>query len=377
MLQHETTTQAVPASELFDPAPPSNNPVNQEPEQEIDPDNFDFSSSSTPSFLTFLQTFGVSLAVTSYDCQRLIIFRQQRGQLDTFLLPAARPRGIAVTRDRLTVAAYTEIINYHRHDQLLPKLDDEHEVDALFLPRNTHITGEINVHDMAWGTDGLWMVNSRFTCLCTLQPDSSFKPRWWPPFVDGPTGSGEGHLNGMAMANGQPAYVTCFGAYVGGDGWRDASNIHTGLLIDVQRNEIVLDGLCMPHSPKVRKGKVYLCNSGYGHVLCYDPATKTTEIVLELPGFTRALTFYDNYMLVCCSCFRRSNNLKARLPLADMYENSSAGVYIVDMADYSIVAYCRFDGDVSQLYDIAIIPDCTAPMIPAMQDPLLKDLFVY
>lgn len=349
--------------------------LNSAPDQQP---SYDFSSSSTPSFLEFLQTFGVSIALTSYDCQRLIVFRQHQGSLDTLLVPAARPRGIALTGDKLTVGAYTEIINYYRHDQLLSQLNTSTglQADALFLPRNSHITGEINVHDMAWGNEGLWLVNSRFTCLCTLQPDLSFKPRWWPMFVDGPTGNGEGHLNGMAMENGQPAYATCFGAYVGGEGWRDADNLHTGLLMDVQQNEIVMDGLCMPHSPKVHQGRVYLCNSGYGAVLCYDPQTQSTTKVLELPGFTRALCFYGDYMLVGCSRFRKSK-IKTQLPLVDMYETSNAGVYIVDTSDYSIVAYCRFDGDVSQLYDIAVIPNAISPYIPPMQDPLLKDLFVY
>ncbi|MEJ2043082.1 MAG: TIGR03032 family protein [Reinekea sp.] len=352
--------------------------MDHERELPFDPDNFDFSSSSTESFLSFLQSQKVSLAVTSYDCQRLIIFREKNNQLDTHLVPVARPRGVAVTAGRLTVAAYTEIINYARHDNLLERLkpEDKDQADSLFLPLNKHITGEINVHDIAWGTEGLWLVNSRFSCLCTLQPDLSFKPRWFPPFIDGPTGDGAGHLNGMAMDNGKPAYVTCFGAFFGGQDWKNLASLETGLLIDVQRDEIVLDGMWMPHSPRVYQGKVYLCNSGYGEVICYDPVTKKSKVILTLPGFTRAITFWGGYMLVCCSKIRQSD-AKAKMPVADRVNENYAGVYIVNLTDYSIVAYNRFDGDVSQLYDIAIIPDSQHPMVPSMNDQLLKDLFVY
>lgn len=337
---------------------------------------YDFSSSATPSFLEFLQIFHISLAVTSYDCQRLIVFRQKNDNIDTLLVPMARPRGLAVHENKLTVAAYTEIINYYRHDQTAGFDEAGLEADAVFLPRNSHITGEINVHDLAWGQGGLWMVNSRFSCICTLQPDLSFKPQWWPKFLKGPTGDGAGHLNCMAMREGKPAYATCFGAFTEGRSWRAESDLSTGLLIDVQTDEVVLEGLCMPHSPKLYKDKVYLCNSGHGTVMCYDPITKTAETVLEVQGFTRAMTFYRDYMIVCCSKFRHSERA-APLPVSLKYQESHAGIYIVDMSTMSIVAFCRFDGDVSQLYDVAVIEESVQPEILGLQDPRVTELFVF
>jgi uncharacterized protein (TIGR03032 family) len=339
-------------------------------------EKYDFSSSSTPSFLEFLKIFQISLVITSYDCQRLIVFRNVSDNIDTLLVPVARPRGLAIHDNKLTVATYAEILNYYRYDQLSELGHAELQADSVFLPRNSHITGEINVHDLAWGEGGLWMVNSRFSCICTLQPDLSFKPQWWPKFLKGPTGDGAGHLNCMAMKGGKPAYATCFGAFAKGRSWRDESDLETGLLINVQTDEVVLEGLCMPHSPKLYKDKVYLCNSGHGTVICYDPQTKTTETVLEIQGFTRALTFYQDYMIVCSSKFRQSERA-ASLPVALKYQESHAGVYIVDMSTMSIVAFCRFDGDVSQLYDVAVIERSVQPEILGLQDPRLTELFVF
>ena len=348
------------------------------PHPDLPEENYDFSSSSTPSFLEFLQLFNISIAVTSYDCQRLIVLRQQRDQLDTLLVPAARPRGMAIHGNKLTLATYTEIINYYRQNPPFSSgiEDMDADADALFLPRNSHITGDINVHDVAWGEGGLWLVNSRFSCICTLQPNLSFKPRWWPMFLEGPTGNGVAHLNCMAMQDGLPAYATCFGPFTTETGWREAKSLDTGLLMDVQNNQIVLDGLCMPHSPKIYGGKVYVCNSGYGTVVCHDPATQTTQTVLEVQGFTRALTFFQNYMIVCCSRFRKSARA-APLPIAEKYDDSHAGVYIVDMADLSVVAYCRFDGDVGQLYDVAVIEQSAQPLVLGLQDPRVSNLFVF
>ncbi|HBI41829.1 MAG TPA: TIGR03032 family protein, partial [Planctomycetales bacterium] len=55
--------------------------------------------------------------------------------------------------------------------------------DACFLPRSCHVTGDVACHEIAWAGDELWMVNTRFSCLCTLHPDYSFVPRWRPRFV--------------------------------------------------------------------------------------------------------------------------------------------------------------------------------------------------
>src|SRR6516165_3602549 len=59
-------------------------------------------------------------------------------------------------------------------------------------------------------------VNTRFSCLCTLDPDYSFVPRWQPPFVTALAAEDRCHLNGLAMAPGErgvfaPQYVTALG----------------------------------------------------------------------------------------------------------------------------------------------------------------------
>jgi len=342
---------------------------------EVNVENFDFSSSSTASFLTFLQNFGVSIAVTSYDGHRLIVLREVAGELDTLLVPVARPRGLTVSGNKLTLTSYTELINFYRTATDAVPAEITQGADALYLPRNIHITGEINVHDVGWGPEGLWLVNSRFSCLCTLQPDLSFKPRWWPYFLSGPTGDGAGHVNCMAMEQGQPAYVTCFGPFTAHMSWRELDDLHTGLLIDVAQNKAVLSGLYMPHSPTMFQNKVYVCNSGYGTVLCYDPETAQSTVVLELPGFTRGLCFYQHYMLVCCSKHRTSQ-VKSVMPLAQLYPEAQAGIYIVDTTDYAVVAFLRFDGDVGQLYDIVVLEECRQPLVLGLQDKKLMNIFV-
>ena len=74
---------------------------------------------------------------------------------------------------------------------------------------------------MAWGRRRLWFVNTRFSCLCTLDGIHSFVPRWRPPFIDELAPEDRCHLNGLAMVERRPAFVTALGETDTKSGWRE------------------------------------------------------------------------------------------------------------------------------------------------------------
>ena len=88
---------------------------------------------------------------------------------------------------------------------IAPLVEPAGQHDACFIPRSSHVTGDICVHEVAWAGDELWMVNTRFSCLCTLDPDYSFVPRWRPPFVTALSAEDRCHLNGLAVVDGDPS----------------------------------------------------------------------------------------------------------------------------------------------------------------------------
>jgi len=87
---------------------------------------------------------------------------------------------------------------------IAPRVEPAGRHDACFVPRSAHVTGDIAVHELAWAGEELWVVNTRFSCLCTLHPDYSFVPRWRPPFVTAFTADDRCHLNGLAIVEGRP-----------------------------------------------------------------------------------------------------------------------------------------------------------------------------
>src|SRR5690606_3645163 len=87
-------------------------------------------------------------------------------------------------------------------------LPEKNVHDAVYVPRQKHITGDIDIHEMAFDGDGkLWFVNTRFSCLCVRDFDHSFVPIWRPPFVSAYAPEDRCHLNGLAMRDGKPRYV--------------------------------------------------------------------------------------------------------------------------------------------------------------------------
>ncbi len=249
-------------------------------------------------------------------------------------------------------------------------------VDACFITRASHYSGMINIHDISWGEEGLWAVNSSFSCLCTLQSDFSFVPRWQPPFITELKPEDRCHLNGMTLRDGKPGYVTTFSKQDSATQWRQNKNRQEGTLIDVQNNEILVEGLWMPHSPRWYQGRLYFCNSGIGAVCRYDFDSGKVETVAQVPGFTRGMAFHGPLMFVGLSRVRQSDVTRPA-PLGEMYDETLSGIWVFNLEDFSEVARLTFRGNVDQIYDVAVIPGCHFPEIIEPSNPRMRNHFCF
>jgi uncharacterized protein (TIGR03032 family) len=134
------------------------------------------------------------------------------------------------------------------------------------------------------------VINARFSCLCTLDGEHSFVPRWRPPFVSAYSPIDRCHLNGLALRDGRPRYVTALAAADTDQGWR-AHKADGGVLLDIDTNQTLLDRLSMPHSPRWHDGQLWLLESGRGAIGRVALQAQRFEPVATLPGFTRGLAF--------------------------------------------------------------------------------------
>src|SRR6516165_9589511 len=180
----------------------------------------EFRYTQTDRFVEVLHRLGASLLVSTYQANKLLAVRAGGGGLSTLVRTFDRPMGLAASGGRLALGTRKEVWFLRNAPDIAPRVEPAGRHDACFLPRSALVTGDICVHELAWAEEELWVVNTRFSCLCTLHPDYSFVPRWRPPFVTALAAEDRCHLNGLALVQGQPKYVTALGETDTANGWR-------------------------------------------------------------------------------------------------------------------------------------------------------------
>jgi uncharacterized protein (TIGR03032 family) len=355
-------TPAPPAS----PAPPIAPSVDGDPRS--------FQSVFTGAFPELLDGLGASLCASTYQSGRVILLRAESAQtLNTHFCLFTTPMGVAVRPGELALGTKSQVLRFQDQPALSNRLDPPGRHDAVYVPRRTHQTGDIRIHDLGFVGDELWAVNTRFSCLVSFDDDTSFVPRWRPPFVSALAAEDRCHLNGMAIIDDEVRYVTALGTSDESSGWREGK-VDGGVLLHVPSGEVVLSGLCMPHSPRWHDGRLWMLESGLGAVCLVDPETGTREEVTRVPGFTRGMSFAGPYAFVGLSQVRES--LFEGIPLKADGVERSCGVWAIDLRTGGTAAFVRFEGIVQELYEVAVLAQQRWPEIVEPGAEVLDTAFV-
>ncbi len=315
-------------------------------------------------FASWLQEMNTSLAFTTYQAGRLLVLGvKENGSLGVVERALERSMGLAARGNSLYVSSLFQI---WRFDNTPNEEAISNGFDACYTPRMSYVTGDLDVHDMAFDSDGsLVFVNTMFGCLAKPSSKSSFTPVWQPPFLTKLVAEDRCHLNGMASDEKGPAYVTAVSQSDIADGWRDCRT-DGGCVIDVRTNEIVGEGFSMPHSPRLYAGKLWLLDSGNGYFGSLDPKNGHFEKLTLCPGYARGLSFIGKYAVIGLS-LPRTNNTFAGLRLDETLEQAKTpprcGYLVVDITTGEIVHWLRIEGKVTELYDVAILPGIRRPAL--------------
>ncbi len=333
-----------------------------------------FHYSQTDSFVALLRQLGASLLVTTYQANKLLVARAAGDGLSMLVRTFERPMGLAVDAQRLTIGTRNQVWFLRNAPDIASRVEPAGQHDACFLPRSSHVTGDIGVHEMAWAGDELWVVNTRFSCLCTLHPDYSFVPRWRPPFISALAAEDRCHLNGLAIVDGRPKYVTALGETDTAGGWR-ANKPQGGCLMDVSSGKMISRGLSMPHSPRLHDGRLWLLESGTGHLVLVDAATGERQTVAALPGFARGLAFCGPYAFIGLSKIRPTSAMDG-VPLADRREQLKCGVAAVDLRSGGVIAFLEFQTAVEEIFDVQLLLGLRFPEVIGFQQETIQHTFV-
>lgn len=325
-----------------------------------------FALTSSRGFPEWLASFGASLAFTTYQAGKIfLIGLKPDGRLSIFERTFPRAMGLGVSPDGRTLHLATQFQIY-RFDNLMPKGERQGIHDALYAPHQSWITGDLDIHDVGIGADGRpVLVNTLFNCLATLSDGHSFRPLWQPPFISKLAAEDRCHLNGLAMEDSNPRYVTCVSRSDVVDGWRDRRS-DGGIVVDVSTGEIVTEGLSMPHSPRLHYGRLWLLNSGEGKFGWVDLSSSTFNPIAFCPGYARGLAFIGRYAVIGLSLARETRTFQGLgldRALADKGADARCGLLIVDTETGDVVEWVRIEGVVRELYDVAVLPGVVCPSI--------------
>lgn len=336
-------------------------------------------SQHTTNLPALLEQLGVSLLVTTYQAGKLVLLRADGDKVNTHFRDLPRPMGLAADHTRLAVGTAQEIRQYRNLAPVCRRLEPPGRHDACYLPRAAHVTGDIDVHEMAWAGDELWFVNTRFSCLCTLNGVHSFVPRWRPPFVTALVPEDRCHLNGLGMAPNDdgklaPRYVTALAAADAPQGWRQHKK-DGGVLLDVPSGEVIVAGLSMPHAPRWHHDRLWVLESGKGGLGVVDVEAGRYESVAALPGFTRGLDFHGNLAFVGLSQVRESA-IFSGIPIAERaLAERNCGVWVVDVRTGQTVAFLRFEDAVQEVFAVQVLRGLRYPEVAPDNPKLLADSY--
>ncbi len=379
----ETGLDAI-ASEAPAPAPavqaaaPAQPQQPQQPQAPRDLTKLRVEKSCSRGLAGWLGQNRLSLAITSYQTGRIyLVGSDQQGRVSFFERIFERAMGVVGNAQRIYLGGLYQLWRFE--NILRPNEVIHGQFDKCYVPRNAQTIGDLDIHELGIRKDGrVVFVNTKYSCLAELSPTHSFKAIWKPKFISKLAPEDRCHLNGLAMVDGEPRYVTAVCKSDSVDGWRERRR-DGGVVIDVQTDEIVCEGLSMPHSPRWHNGKLWLLNAGTGQLGWVDFEKKAFVPHAFVPGFARGLSIIGNVAAVGLSKPRnqRFEGLQLDEELKKRDAEPWCGVQIVSLANGDVTNWIRFDGDITEIFDISFLPNVKHPMMIGLRTNEIRDLITF
>jgi uncharacterized protein (TIGR03032 family) len=320
----------------------------------------------------------ISLAISSYQTGRIyLVGSDKQGRVSFFERIFERAMGVVGNAQRIYLGGLYQLWRFE--NVLRPNEVIHGQFDKCYVPRNAQTIGDLDIHELGIRSNGkVVFVNTKYSCLAELSQTHSFKAIWKPKFISKLAPEDRCHLNGLAMVEGRPKYVTAVCRSDTVDGWRDRRH-DGGVVIDVETDEIVCEGLSMPHSPRWANGRLWLLNAGTGHLGWVDMEKKKFVPLAFVPGFARGLSIIGNVAAVGLSKPRnqRFEGLQLDEELKQRDAEPWCGVQIVSLTNGDVMNWIRFEGDITEIFDISFLPNVRNPMMIGLRTPEIRDLITF
>jgi uncharacterized protein (TIGR03032 family) len=323
-----------------------------------------FSYSYSPNIPELLLGLKCSLAISTYQTGKVVVF-SAKNENELIQLPRTfrKPMGMALSGHKLAIATSDSVVVTANSPGLASKYPPNPNVyDALFVPRSSYYTGPLDLHDIHYTKHGLVGVNTMFSCLINIGENYSFESIWKPPFISELKPEDRCHLNGLALdpIEKTPKYVTGLGTGDSQRSWKEGM-LTGGVLLDIASGESVIEGLPVPHTPRIYNGELWMLLSATGELVKVNPENGTYDIITQLNGFVRGMDKIGDYLFIATSKLRPNSSLFKDAPIAQ--RSVVCGISVVYLPTGQPCGSITYNTSVEELYDLVVLPNMIRPNI--------------
>lgn len=223
--------------------------------------------------------------------------------------------------------------------------------------------------------------NTQFSCIAALDSTYNFQPLWTPSFISTLSPEDRCHLTGMAIDpdTEQPRYVTIAAHTDYYEAWR-LQRASGGAVLDIRTGQAVLEGLSIPHAPRLHNGHLYVLDTGGGRLGRVDEGKGNFEELCCFPGLAKGLTFSGQYAIVSVSGYKHKDSVSAlpfyeRASQENTVHHSEAAIHVVDLEECNILHTLSVDGELTDIDSIAVVDGKETPALVRLGSPAMKKLF--
>ena len=135
-------------------------------------------------------------------------------------------------------------------------------------------------------------------------------------------------------------------------------------MFDVTTNEIIADGLCMPHSPRWHHDRLWLIEAGTGWFGFLDSRSGQFERVTFCSGYARGLAMFGDWAVLGLSLPRHEPTFQG-LPLEEELTKRGArahcGLLVIDLQSGNVAHWVRIENKVHELYEVVALRGVCRP----------------
>lgn len=291
-----------------------------------------------------LFSLNLKLVISSYHANKIIFINASSNEkLNLKYLTIKKPMGISISLEKLIVGIKDNIVEYKN-------IADENSKNIKYIQTIKYFTNDIDVHDVMPYYDDIVVVNTKNSCLTTINKKNEQNTLWKPFFINEIKPYDFCHLNGICNEDNKILYATALSATSNFEGWR--LNVNGGVLLDVDNNNIILSNLSMPHSPRLFNNNLYLLLSATGEVIKVDILNSKYSIIFKTDNFIRGLSIYAGYAFIGISKQRRKKSTFKELSIAK--KTKFSGIFIIELLSGKYLGKIEFIKEIEEIYDIKI-----------------------